>query len=47
MQLTAADWQELQRLEEALLRPDVRRSPEVMAALLAEDFRAFGQSGRV
>ena len=47
MQLTAADWQELQRLEEALLRPDVRRSPEVMAALLAEDFRECGQSGRV
>ena len=47
MQLTAADWQELQRLEEALLWPDVRRSPEAMAVLLVEDFREFGQSGRV
>ena len=47
MQLAVADWQELQRLEEEILRPDVRRSPEAMAALLAEDFREFGQSGRV
>ena len=47
MQLAVADWKELQRLEEALLWPDVRRSPEAMAVLLAEDFRAFGQSGRV
>ena len=47
MQLAVADWQELQRLEEELLWPDVRRSPEAMAVLLAEDLREFGQSGRV
>ena len=35
-----------QRLEEALLQPDVRRSPEQMAALLAEDFVEFGKSSR-
>ena len=34
MQLSSEDVQELQRLEEELLRPEVRRSPEKMAALL-------------
>jgi hypothetical protein len=46
MRLGAADAAELQRLEEELLRPDVRRSPEKMAALLADDFIEFGSSGR-
>jgi len=36
----------MQRLEEELVRPDVRRSPEKMAALLADDFVEFGSSGR-
>jgi hypothetical protein len=44
--LSARDAEELQRLEEALLRPDVRRSPAKMAALLADDFVEFGSSGR-
>jgi len=46
MRLGSADAAELQRLEEALLRPDVRCSPEKMAALLADDFVEFGSSGR-
>lgn len=36
----------LRRLEEALLRPDVRRSSELVA-LLADDFIEFASSGRV
>ena len=47
MQLSSEDVQELQRLEEELLRPEVRRSPEKMAALLADDFLEFGRSGRI
>jgi hypothetical protein len=39
--------EELKRLEEELLRPEVRRSPEKMAALLADDFVEFGKSGRI
>ena len=34
MRLGSAEAAELQRLEEELLRPDVRRSPEKMAAVL-------------
>ena len=45
MCLSAKDAAELQRLEEELLRPDVRRSPAKMAALLADDFVEFGKSG--
>jgi hypothetical protein len=37
----------LQQLEEDLLRPDVRRNPERIAQLLADDFREFGASGRI
>ena len=47
MQLSSEDLQALQRLEEELLRPEVRRSPEKMAALLADDFLEFGRSGRI
>ncbi len=47
MQLSSEDVQELQRLEEELLRPEVRRSPEKMAVLLADDFLEFGRSGRI
>jgi hypothetical protein len=47
MRLWSADAEELKRLEEDLLRPEVRRSPEKMDALLADDFVEFGRSGRV
>ena len=46
MCLGSAEAAELQRLEEELLRPEVRRSPEHIAALLADDFVEFGSSGR-
>ena len=47
MCLRSTDAEELKRLEEALLRPEVRRSPENMDALLADDFVEFGKSGRM
>jgi hypothetical protein len=34
-------------LEERLLQPSVRESPNVLANLLADDFVEFGSSGRV
>src|SRR5262245_53040771 len=37
----------LRNLEELLARPDIRRSPEELSRLLADDFREFGGSGRV
>ena len=37
---------QLRELEESLLRPDVRTSPEVVE-LIADDFVEFGSSGRV
>lgn len=37
----------LRRLEEELLTPAVRSSPEKLAGLLADDFIEFGRSGRV
>lgn len=37
---------ELRSLEERRLRPDVRRSPEELGELLADNFREFGSSGR-
>src|ERR1051325_11498838 len=37
----------LRKLEERLLRPEVRRSPEELGQLLADDFREFGSSGRI
>jgi len=37
----------LQQLEEELLRADVRHDPQRLAALIADDFREFGTSGRV
>ena len=37
----------LRQLEERLAQPEVRRSPEQLAELLADDFREFGSSGRV
>ena len=37
----------LRKLEESMARPEIRRSPEDLARLLADDFREFGGSGRV
>ena len=41
------DEDEIQALEEKLLSAEFRRDREAVAALLAEDFREFGSSGRV
>ena len=38
---------QLRHLEEQLLQPEVRRSTERIAALLADDFVEFGSSGQV
>jgi hypothetical protein len=38
---------QLKQLEEQLLDPAVRRDPEQVALLLADDFIEFGSSGRV
>lgn len=38
---------DLRRLELRLLQPSVRGNEETLKALLAEDFREFGSSGRV
>ena len=37
----------LQSLEEQLLQPATRSNPKAVAALLADDFREFGSSGRI
>ena len=47
MELSDEVVEELKRLEETLLRPEVRRSREKMSALLADDFIEYGRSGRV
>ena len=47
MELSDEVVEELKRLEETLLRPEVRRSREKMSALLADDFMEYGRSGRV
>ena len=47
MELSDEVVEELKRLEETLLRPDVRRSREKMSALLGDDFIEYGRSGRV
>jgi hypothetical protein len=47
MRLGSEEAEELKRLEENLLRPEVRCSPEQMAAFLADDFVEFGMSGRI
>ncbi|MBY3029463.1 DUF4440 domain-containing protein [Rhizobium leguminosarum] len=39
--------EEIQSLEEALHRPEIRRSREVVETLLADGFVEFGASGRV
>src|SRR5688500_14245290 len=38
---------QLRHLEEQLLQPEVRRSSERLAALLADNFVEFGSSGQV
>lgn len=47
MHLSAEDARELQKLEEELLRPEVRHAIETMDMLLADDFVEFGRSGRI
>jgi hypothetical protein len=37
----------LRRLEEELLKPEVRHSPDQVGALLSDDIVEFGSSGRV
>src|SRR5262249_33468784 len=37
----------LRQLEKQLLQPEVRRSPSVLGALLADEFVEFGSSGRI
>lgn len=36
----------LRSLEERLLHPDIRKNHEAVSAILADDFREFGSSGR-
>src|ERR1700688_350575 len=38
---------QLRTLEMDLLRPEIRRDPEMLASLLAEEFCEFGSSGRI
>lgn len=38
---------EIRALEEQLLQPDFRRNRAAVAALLADEFREFGSSGRI
>lgn len=45
--LNVATAKELERLELLLMDPAVRRAPDRVAELLAEDFQEFGSSGRV
>ena len=47
MQLSSEVVQELKSLEEALLRPEVRRSRLKMDSLLEDDFIEYGRSGRI
>lgn len=42
-----ADFADVIALEQRLLDPDVRRDPAALSALLHEDFREFGATGRV
>jgi len=43
----SAEVELIRGLEEQLLRPEVRTSPELVAALLADEFTEIGSSGRV
>ena len=44
---TEDDLQQVVERELALLRPDVRRDPQQVSALLHPDFQEYGASGRV
>jgi len=46
MEPQAAETSLLRALEEELLRPEVRRSPDRVGRLLSQDFVEFGRSGR-
>lgn len=45
--MTDSDADMFRALEESLLTPEVRRSPELLSALIADDFVEYGSSGRV
>ncbi|MGZ4973160.1 MAG: DUF4440 domain-containing protein [Limisphaerales bacterium] len=47
MNIDPALGEHLQKLEELMLKPNVRRSAEQLSQLLADEFREFGGSGRV
>jgi hypothetical protein len=47
MELKAAEAQALRHLEERLLLPSVRASPDELAKLLADEFIEFGSSGGI
>lgn len=46
MAASAPDAEVFRNLEQKLHRPEVRRSPDAVRALLADDFIEFGSSGR-
>jgi hypothetical protein len=47
MELDPAEARLLRELEQQLMRPSVRASPDQVARLLADEFIEFGSSGRV
>jgi len=47
MEAERSQAEELRQLEERLLRPDVRKSAQAVADLLADEFMEFGSSGRI
>jgi hypothetical protein len=47
MELEAVEVRLFRELEERLMQPSVRGSPEQVAQLLADDFVEVGKSGRV
>jgi hypothetical protein len=47
MELDLAEARLLRELEEQLMHPSVRASPDQVARLLADEFIEFGSSGRV
>lgn len=47
MEIGSAEAQALRDLEERLLLPSVRASPDEVATLLADEFVEFGSSGRI
>ncbi|QWW69826.1 DUF4440 domain-containing protein [Rhizobium sp. WYJ-E13] len=47
MHVTETTFEDIRALEEALHRPEIRRSRQALEALLADGFLEFGASGRV